>query len=141
MRLKQLLFLTLIALLMSCSSGEKNALELTDNTISELRDFLAQKKFIEDSALMYPGAPSEQVRASAELIINDLVSRLIVGAPGNPTKVYVLGQFELSLSQLESLDSEERDRALSYLEKIMEILSIESSDGLLNNWRYGFESQ
>jgi len=126
---------------MSCSSGEKNALELTDNTISELRDFLAQEKFIEDSALMYPGAPSEPVRASAELIINDLVSRLMVGAPVNPTKAYVLGQFELSLSQLENFDSEERDRALSYLEKIMEILSIESSDGLLNNWRYGFEPQ
>lgn len=141
MRLKQLWFSTLLVLLMSCGSGEKQTLEVTDSTISELGDFLAQKKFIEDSALMYPGAPSEPVRASAELIINDLASRLIVGAPDNPTKAYVLGQFELSLIQLESFDSEERDRALSYLEKIMDILRIESSDGLLNNWRYGFEPQ
>jgi hypothetical protein len=41
---------------------------------------------------------------------------------------------------VEGEDSEERDRILSYLEEIMEILGIESSHGLLNEWRYGFDS-
>ncbi|TVP14334.1 DUF4844 domain-containing protein [Shewanella sp. KCT] len=140
MRLKQLWCLALIFLLTSCGTGDKQALEITDSAVIELQDFLAQKKFIEDSSLKYPRAPDESVRASAEKVINDLTSRLIIGIPDNPTKAYVLGQFKLSLSQLESYDSEERDRALSYLESIMDILSIQSSDGLLNDWRYGFES-
>jgi len=141
MRLKQLWCLALIFLLTSCGSGEKQALEITDSTVIELRDFRNQKKFVEDSVLMYPGAPDESVRTGAELIINELASQLIVGIPDNPTKAYVLGQFELSLNLFESFDSEERDRALSYLEGIMDILGIESSDGLLNSWRYGFDPQ
>lgn len=141
MRIKKFWWLVLIFLLTSCDTGEKQTLEITDSTVIELRNFLAQKKFIEDFSLMYPGAPDESVRASAELIINNLASRLIMGVTDNPTKAYVLGQFKLSLNQLESYDSEERDRALSYMEGIMDILNIESSDGLLNNWRYGFDPQ
>jgi hypothetical protein len=39
----------------------------------------------------------------------------------------------------ELVDSEERDRFLDYLNELMSIFSIESSDGLLNTWRYGFD--
>ena len=31
------------------------------------------------------------------------------------------------------------DRGLSYMEEIMDIYKIESSEGRLNEWRYGFE--
>ena len=34
---------------------------------------------------------------------------------------------------------EECDRLLHYMEEIMDITSITSSDGLLNEWRYGFD--
>jgi len=37
------------------------------------------------------------------------------------------------------MDSEEKDRALSYMEEIMDIYGIESSDGRLNKLRYGFD--
>jgi len=88
---------------------------------------------------MYPGAPDESTRLRAENIINNLANRLIQGVKNNPSKAYVLNQFELSLKELQGYDSEERDRASLYLEDIMDILSIDSSDGTLNRWRYGFE--
>ena len=141
MRLKPLCCLLLIFLLISCGSEEEQALDISDSRVAELKAFLAQKKFTEDFELMYPGAPNELVRSSAETIINDLVSRLIDGVPESLTKAYVLAQFELSLSQLTGFDSEENDRALLYFESMMDILTIENSSGLLNRWRYGFEQE
>jgi Domain of unknown function (DUF4844) len=68
-----------------------------------------------------------------------LLDRLLVGLPQNPTKSYVLGEFKLTLTEFELADSEEQDRACMYIENIMDILGIESSDGLLSQWRYGFD--
>ncbi len=33
----------------------------------------------------------------------------------------------------------EQDRVLLYFEQIMDIAGIQSSDGMLNDWRYGFD--
>jgi hypothetical protein len=51
----------------------------------------------------------------------------------------VLSQFKLTIGQFGSFDSEDIDRAARYMERIMDILGIESTDGLLNEWRYGIE--
>lgn len=129
----------MICLLTSCSSGEEQVLIVNEQVVSELEVLFTQKKFIEDSSIMYPGAPDEATRISAEEIINDLTSRILLGIVEKPTKAYVLSQIKLSLGQFGSLDSEDADRALRYMERIMDILGIESSDGLINEWRYGFE--
>lgn len=39
---------------------------------------------------------------------------------------------------MNNYDSEEQDQICSYCEKIMDILEIKSSNGLLKKWRYGF---
>ena len=139
MHLRYLCFVVLICLLTSCSFGEERILKVNEKVVSELEILLTEKKFIEDSSIMYPGVPDEVTRVSAEVIINGLTSRILLGIVENPTKGYVLGQFKLTLDRLSIFDSEDADRALRYMERIMNILSIESSDGLLNEWRYGFE--
>jgi hypothetical protein len=45
------------------------------------------------------------------------------------------------LDAFEPGDTEDRERLCGYLEEIMEIFGIESSDGLLNRWLYGFDPQ
>jgi len=139
MRFKYLLHVLLICFLSACDVEEDKALRVTDGEIAALELFHSEKKFTVDSSVMYPGAPDESTRLRAENIINNLANRLIQGVKNNPSKAYVLNQFELSLKELQGYDSEERDRASLYLEDIMDILSIDSSDGTLNRWRYGFE--
>ncbi len=55
------------------------------------------------------------------------------------SKSDVLNEFKITLAQFERADSEDKDQMLHYLEQLMDIFGIESSDGLLNKWRYGFD--
>lgn len=56
----------------------------------------------------------------------------------NPKKSEVLSIYKQVLPHLENLDTDEKDRMLRYLNEVMQILEIESSNELLNVWRYGF---
>jgi hypothetical protein len=116
-----------------------DSLAITGSTLVELRAFRAEPKFQEDAAVVYPGAPDEIIRVRCESTLNGLVDRLIAGLPQNPTKAYVLGEFRATLEHFAAEDSEERDRVALYLERVMDIVGIQTSDGLLNQWRYGFD--
>jgi hypothetical protein len=39
------------------------------------------------------------------------------------------------------LDSEDRDQLCFCIEELMDIVGLESSGGLLNDWRYGFNPE
>lgn len=51
----------------------------------------------------------------------------------------MLAQIKATLPELESDDSEDKEPALTYVEELMEICGVDSSDGLLNEWLYGFD--
>jgi hypothetical protein len=115
-------------------------MDMPADGIARLEHLRSRPKFGPDPILMYPGAPSEEVRVRCETALNRLVDEIIRGLPSNPSESFVRERFRALLSRVEGEDSEERDRVLSYLEEIMEILGIESSRGLFNEWRYGFDS-
>jgi len=104
-----------------------------------LRELQSQKKFIEDLDLFYPGAPDELSRVAAEKTINSVLLKLIESSSDNLTEKEFWLTLEVAAKQLGNMDSEEMDRGLSYMEEIMDIYKIESSDGRLNEWRNGFE--
>jgi hypothetical protein len=111
-------------------------LRLTSETMGELQSLRARAKF--DPEGLYQ-APTDAVRQASAAHIDALLDRLLVGLPQNPTKAFVLGEFKSTLTEFELADSEEQDRACMYMENIMDVLGIESSDGLLGQWRYGFD--
>jgi hypothetical protein len=111
---------------------------VTEDTIAQLDDLKRQVKFVPDETRFYPGAPNEEVRAQAEAGINFLLEDLIRGLPSNPRRSFVLQTFKEVLPSYDRFDSEERDQALSYLERIMLITGTDGSGELLNVWRYGF---
>lgn len=102
-----------------------------------LARFIAQRKFVQEAG--YPGATNEPDRLRYEAMVNDLARSLAGLAPTDQTKSVVLEVFKPTMEAFESADSEERDRFLSYLKELMGIFGIDSSDGLLNKWRYGFD--
>lgn len=114
---------------------------MTETIIAHLAKLKSEKKFTKSPKHFYPGAPNEKIRLKAENIINNLITRLEVGSQQEATKSFVMSQFKLTLDELVTFDSEETDRALMYLENIMDIYGIQSSDGLLNEWRYGFNPE
>jgi Domain of unknown function (DUF4844) len=113
------------------------SLSITQKEVEALRSLRSIPKFLAED--FYPGAPTEVLRSEAEGQINYLLDKLIEELPHNPEKGFVLSQFKEALSRFAQSDTEERERFCGYLEEIMDITSIESSDGLLNGWLYGFD--
>lgn len=107
--------------------------------LKALQSLRAEKKFQEDEEDMYPGAPDEETRLRCEGAINQMIDALIQGLPKQSTTAFVLSEFEKHLNLLSDEDTEEREMACVYCERIMNILDIESSEGLLNTWLYGFD--
>ncbi len=109
----------------------------TEQRLLALAQFIAKKKFVEEG--FYPGATNEADRVHYEARVNELANRLAKLPPSEQTKSAVLNLFRPTMAEFDAADSEERDRFLGYLEELMDIFGIESSDGLLNKWRYGFD--
>lgn len=86
---------------------------------------------------MLPGTDVSEERARLSKVVNDLVDRLIQGIESHPTKLWVLTEFQRSLELVEQEDTEGREHFGMELEQIMDILGIESSDGLLARYLGG----
>jgi len=112
-------------------------MELNAEALQSLASLRGERKFLEDD--LYPGAPDEATRVRCEVWANELLDTLLNGLPSNPNSSYVLSQFVTHLERFEEDDTEERERACGYCEQIMGILSIESSQGILDRWLYGFD--
>jgi hypothetical protein len=104
--------------------------------MAELQSLRARAKFSPEGLYQ---APTDAVRQMSTAHIDALLDRLLVGLWQNPTKFFVLGEVKSTLTEFDLADSEEQDRACMYIENIMDVLGIESSDGLLSQWRYGFD--
>ncbi len=112
-------------------------LDLTAEINIELSNLLDEPKFKENMKYFYPGAINEASRVIMEEQLNILLNNLIIGLQKNPRKSFVLNNFKATLRQVSEYDSEDRDMFLIYLEQIMGILNIKSSNELFNVWRYG----
>ncbi len=111
----------------------------TGNRRQSLEQLKGTRKFTTDSTTFYPGAVSERDRERLEKAINEIIDHLLAAHTESLDKQAVLKEFKTSLVALDMEDSEDKDQVCVYLEKIMDIFQIESSDGLLNDWRYGFD--
>jgi len=109
----------------------------TTEITAALTRLRAAEKFKADA--FYPGAPNETLRVEAEQTVNALLDRLMPVLRVPADKEFVLREFRLTLDSFDQTDTEERERLCGYLEEIMDIVGIESSDGLLNGWLYGFD--
>ena len=112
-------------------------LSITDRTISELKSFREESKFAE--TFFYPGATSEELRHQLENEVNSLIDMFIRELKDNPSKSYVLTKLRDQLKNCEDFDTENQEMVCEYLDRLLDILGIESSDGLLNEWLYGFD--
>lgn len=92
------------------------------------------------AAQKFGPAPPFYTGIRDEAAVNALIDRIEAELKNRPTKQFVLGEFSAALNELDPPgDTEDRERVCMYLEQIMNIVGLESSDGLLNTWPYGFD--
>jgi hypothetical protein len=105
--------------------------------LSKLDELRNLPKYVDEPGTAYNGMRPQSDQRLAEAQLNELIDRLRQNLAATPTKKFALSEFSRTLAQFKPIDTEDRERLCRYLEEIMDILGIESSDGLLNRWLYG----
>jgi hypothetical protein len=109
-----------------------------DDRRQALDRFIAKKKFVKEP--FYLVDLDEADRLKYEAWVNQLARSLRKLAPSRQIKPVVLEKFKPVMKKFENTEGEDQDRFLGYLEELMDIFGIESSDGLLSKWRYGYDT-
>jgi len=113
------------------------ALVVTAEVLRRLSDAKGALHFGPDADGGYTGVHEAATREEAELVFSRLIDTLVAELPEHPSKAFVLEKFEAALNALDLGDTEDRERAATHCQAIMDILGIQSSDGVLNRWMYG----
>jgi Domain of unknown function (DUF4844) len=112
-------------------------LEISRHTLEKLSALRGRPKYVDMPGTIYNGMRPESSRLLAEEQLNQLIDGLRNGLPSKPSKKFVLAEFAKTTSEFEAGDTEDREQLVRYLQEIMDILGIASSDGLLSRWMYG----
>ena len=105
---------------------------IVPRTLAQLRAFREGPKLAD-----LPGVNPSPERERLAVVLDDLTTRLLAGIERHPTKFWVLKQFQESLEIVQEEDTEAREHFGMELERLMGILGIESSDGVLTHYLGG----
>lgn len=90
----------------------------------------------------YVGILPKSVRPLANQRLNESIEGIInlIQKNPNPTKEQILIEFSIGLYMLYNIavDTEDRERVCIYYTDIMDIIGLDSSNELLNNWLYNY---
>jgi hypothetical protein len=120
-------------------------IHVNSNAIKELKELLKTEKFgpeekTDQLPLGYVGFLPSESRPLANSLLNESIKRLIsiLSENKNITQRMILNEFEVGLNSFNDLafDTEDRERVCWYYEDMMDIIGIESTNELLNNWMY-----
>ncbi|WP_460219358.1 DUF4844 domain-containing protein [Psychroserpens sp. MEBiC05023] len=113
-----------------------------ENTNEKITEFIAKKKFVSENH--YPGIEDEKMRPVFTEKINLIALDFkTVAESEKPTEKKYQEKIGIGLSRFADiyleLDTEDRERVCTYIEELMDIIELESSNGQLNKFMYGFD--
>lgn len=113
--------------------------EVIDEPLSIDSSILEELKAFRDAEKLHhlPGIDTAQEKSCLSNVLNDLLERLVDGVGTHPSKLWVLTEFQKALVLVEGEDTEGREHFGIEMENIMDILGIDSSDGLLTAYLGG----
>jgi hypothetical protein len=115
---------------------------INKNSIQNLKKFKAKSKFDPDQKL-YTGLSKSELKTKLTEILNQSADDFITTVNNKPTEKKFQDDIKKGLSRFNpyylNLDTEDREKVCSYFEELMDCVGLESSDGVLNKWLYGFD--
>ena len=140
-------YIQILLILLTLSACGQNATEMKtpENANEKFLEFIAKKKFVEQPyPNYYPGIADEKMRPIFTEKINKVaIDFKAVAESKNPTDKKYQEKIGIGLSRFEDiyleLDTEDRERVCMYFEELMDIVGLESSNGQLNKFMYGFD--
>lgn len=140
-KLKNIKLGLILLLLTSCGQGE---IKTPENAMKKFEEFINKEKFIQDDKLFYPGIGEPKLKP----IVTEKINRSAndfkeLASKGTSTDKEYQNVIKIGLDRFAEiyldLDTEDRERVCNYYEELMDIVGLESSDGHLNNFMYGFD--
>lgn len=127
--------------LTSCGQGQ---IKTPEDAMNQFEQFKIKEKFIEDNSLFYPGIADPKLKPLLTKKINQAAEDFKeVAQSSEPTAEHYHKKIGVGLNRFSDLylqlDTEDRERICSYFEELMDIVGLESSEGQLNTFMYGFD--
>lgn len=128
----------LLLTLYACGQGQ---VVTPQNAMAKFEKFKAKEKFLADTTTHYPGIRDVKMRPLLSEKINLAADDFkAVAITSNPTDKMYQEKIRIGLGRFSNiyndLDTEDRERICSYFEELMDIVGLESSDGLLMDFMY-----
>jgi len=114
------------------SDLEDAPLFIVPRVLDRLRAFRARPRLEKLS-----GVDTRDERARLGALVDALAERLLAGVAAHPTKFWVTKQFQATLEAVAGEDTEAREHVGMELEELMDILGIDSSNGVLSYYLGG----
>jgi hypothetical protein len=137
-------YIKILILFLTLSACGQNATEMKtpENANEMFAEFLAKKKFVEEN--FYPGIADEKMGPVFTEKINQIGTDFkTVAESEKPTDIKYQEKIGIGLSRFADiyleLDTEDRERVCTYIEELMDIVGLESSNGQLNKFMYSFD--
>jgi len=102
-------------------------LSVSDGMIRALTQLRRAEKFLE-----LPGKDTAAERQRLTAIFNGALDQVIAGLASNPRKQWFMAQIQPALEQVAGEDTEAREHFGMLIERVMDIVEIDSSDGMLS---------
>uniref|UniRef100_UPI00404A6FBA DUF4844 domain-containing protein n=1 Tax=Flavobacterium sp. TaxID=239 RepID=UPI00404A6FBA len=137
-------YIKIVVLFLTLTACGQNPIEMTtpENAHEKFVAFIAKKKFLPEN--FYPGIADEKMRPIFTEKINQIaIDFKTVAESEKPTDKKYQEKIKIGLSSFAQiyleLDTEDRERVCTYVEELMDIVALESSNGQLNHFMYGFD--
>ncbi|GAA4757130.1 MULTISPECIES: DUF4844 domain-containing protein [Flavobacterium] len=134
-----------ILTILTLAACQPKKIETPKNAMNKFEQFKAKEKFV---AIPYPnfysGIGNQKLKPVLTEKINNVADSFqTISKTQNPTDEDYQKAIEKGLANFADiyidLDTEDRERVCSYFEEIMDIVGLESSEGKLNDFMYGFD--
>lgn len=137
------LLVSIIFLIIFYSCGQSK-INTPKAAINRFEDFISKEKFLPDSKIFYPGIGDEKLKPILTKLINESANDFQnIAIKGSASDIEYQNAIKKGLNRFSKiyleLDTENRERICSYYEELMDIVGLESSGGLLNEFMYGFD--
>ncbi|HWJ26916.1 MAG TPA: DUF4844 domain-containing protein [Flavisolibacter sp.] len=126
--------------LLSCKDQKQ---ENKNKEINKFDEFIQKEKFVQDRSILYPGISDPVLKPILTQKVNQAAEDFKeVAIKEHPTKQQYLEVMKVGLSRFSTnlpFDTEDRERVCHYFEELMHMVGLESSEGQLNMFLYGFD--
>jgi len=110
---------------------------------SKLNAFIKKSKFDAEPGTLFNGLSHANLKPQLNSLLNEAAKDFIHTATHQPTEQKFQQDIGKGLSRFNpfylQLDSEDQDRICRYFEELIDCVGLQSSNGKLNEWRYGFD--